>query len=134
MSGKDSMSAPMSPYSTSGGSTPGHSVAGQERVAIATGRQARGVEGAPGDEQLRAFARRQVGADGRAGAGVVRVEHQDLQRVAHVVVVELVRSYAVHDDLGVRGDQEVEGRAVGTFAAVIVGLRQRSGGYLQGLR
>ena len=84
--------------------------------------QARGVEGATGDEPSGTFARRQVGADGRDGARPVGIEHQDLQRVAHVVVVVLIRAYAVHDYLGVGGDQKVEGRSVRTVSAVVVGL------------
>jgi hypothetical protein len=78
---------------------------------------------------LRALAARQVRAHGSYGTRAVGVEHQHLQGIAHVVMVELIGAYPVHDDLGVGGDEEVQGGAVRTIT--LVGFGQRLGGYLQ---
>ena len=94
--------------------------------------QSRGVEGSARQEKLRALACPEVGADRDYLPGAVREEHEDLQRVAQVVVVELVGANPVHDYLGVWGDKEVERRAV--WAVALVSLRKSVGRYLEGVR
>src|SRR5215203_5260456 len=82
------------------------------------------MKGTPGYEQLWTHVRAEVRPDSGNGIATVGVEHQDLQRVAQVVMVELVGAYPVHDDLGFRGDKEVERRCVGAVA-LVVGFGQR---------
>ena len=85
---------------------------------------------APRQEQLRAPTRRSIGPHTDDFAVAVRVGQQDFERVAQVVMVELIGAYPVHDYLGLGGDEEVKRRTAGTVAPV--GLGQSVGPYLHG--
>src|SRR5215207_9783191 len=109
----------MSPCSTSGGSTPGHSVlASKAKLASEARREVWKVP--PGMKSCeRALAARSDPTAATApvpsgksistssGSPTVREKHQHLKVVGQVVVVELVGAYPVHDYLGFRADEEV---------------------------
>src|SRR5215218_3688340 len=69
--------------------------------------QARRMERATRQEKLRALACLEVGSHGNDLAAAVGVEQENLERVAQVVVVELVGAYAVHNYLGVGSNEEI---------------------------
>src|SRR4029077_20121262 len=56
----------------------------------AASQQARGMERVAGNEQLHPLAPAQVGADNDPLGGAAVMQKQDLERVAEIVVVELV--------------------------------------------
>ena len=55
----------------------------------------RDVEGIAGDEELHALTGAEVGADHGESVGAVVMQHQHLDRVAEIVVIELMVLYAV---------------------------------------
>src|SRR5690606_4263170 len=69
-----------------------------------------GVEGSAGDEELELLAGAEVGTDDRLFARSVDVQHQNLDRVSQIVVVELVVSDAVELHRFGRRHHEIESR------------------------
>jgi hypothetical protein len=93
------------PSSTSAGTTPGHSV-------LATpADQTRGVEGVAGDEELDALSGAQIRPDHHPLALAVAAQQEDLERIAEIIVVELVVADAVEPHRGVGRHHEIEPRA-----------------------
>jgi hypothetical protein len=72
---------------------------------------ARGVERVAGDEQLHLLPRAQIGADNVVLGRAVGHQHQHLDRVAEVIVIELIVADAVQLHRLVRRQHEIERRA-----------------------
>lgn len=70
----------------------------QQRELTATA-QARHVKRAAGDEQLRLHAGGQIAAYRDDSAATIRQQHQQIERVAEVVVVLLIRADPMHHDM-----------------------------------
>jgi len=96
----------------------------QQGIAAAR-RDPAGMKGSAGDQELRAHAGRQVGPDDSHLATPVRIEQQDFQRIAQVMVIHLVGANPMQADSRVRRDQEIQD-APQRPAARITG-RQRAG-------
>ena len=69
------------------------------------------VEGVAGDEELHTLAGAEVGADYSQRMRAVVMQHKHLDRVAEIVVIELMVLDAVKLYRGCRGHHEIERRA-----------------------
>ena len=104
-------SASRSPISTSSaGTTPGHSVL-PPRNQASLAEKPRGVEGVAGDVKLHPLPAPDIGTDDDVFDRPVVVEHEHLERIAEIVVVELAVPDAVQPDRRGRRHQEIERRA-----------------------
>ncbi len=82
--------------------------AGQERVACSRA-QTGYVESAPRDKKLRALACLQIITDRHQRIGPIWEEHEHIEWITEIMVVQLIRADTMQRDLSVGCDQEVEG-------------------------